>query len=92
MVYWDDAGVYNVSGGCAAVPTLSPLTFTIDNTDYTLTPQQYILQVSIDWRFCMCRTAGLKRVTEACVWLSNQPNLWVKKKTGAVLEKVLLQT
>ncbi len=45
MVYWGDAGVYNVSGGCAAVPSLPPLTFTIEGSDYTLTPQQYILEV-----------------------------------------------
>ena len=47
MVYWSDAGVYNLSGGCAAVPTLPPLTFTIDGSDYTLTPQQYVLQVGM---------------------------------------------
>jgi hypothetical protein len=45
MVYWEDAGLYNVSGGCAAIPSLPPLTFTIDNVDYTLSPEQYILQV-----------------------------------------------
>lgn len=45
MVYWGDAGLYNVSGGCAAIPSLPPLTFTIDNVDYTLSPEQYILQV-----------------------------------------------
>lgn len=46
LVIWEEAGVYNVSGGCEAVHTLPPLTFTINGTDYTLTPEQYILQVS----------------------------------------------
>ena len=55
MLYWDDAGVYNVSGGCAAVPSLPSLTFAIDGSDYTLTPQQYILQVRIYWTLCMCK-------------------------------------
>ncbi len=45
MVFWEEAGLYNVTGGCAAVPSLPPLTFTIDSVDYTLSPQQYILQV-----------------------------------------------
>ncbi|BDA43815.1 Cathepsin E [Coccomyxa sp. Obi] len=48
MVFWEDAGVYNVSGGCAAIPTLPPLTFTIDGADYTLTPQQYVLELPED--------------------------------------------
>ena len=43
--YWDDAGLYNVSGGCSEISTLPRITFTLDGTDYSLDPQDYILQV-----------------------------------------------
>ena len=43
--YWDDAGLYNVTGGCSKIFSLPTITFTLDGTDYPLSPQEYILQV-----------------------------------------------
>ena len=43
--YWSDASLYNVSGGCSKISTLPTITFTLDGTDYPLSPHDYILQV-----------------------------------------------
>ena len=43
--YWKEAGLYNVTGGCSKISSLPTITFTLDGTDYPLTPQEYILQV-----------------------------------------------
>ena len=43
--YWNEAGLYNVTGGCSKIPSLPPITFTLDGTNYPLNPQEYILQV-----------------------------------------------
>ena len=44
--YWEEAGLYNVTGGCSKIAGLPPITFTLDGTDYPLNSHEYILQVS----------------------------------------------
>ncbi|CAL5221878.1 g4141 [Coccomyxa viridis] len=46
--YWEDAGLYNVTGGCSKVSSLPSITFTLDGADYPLSPQEYILQIPED--------------------------------------------
>ena len=43
--YWEEDGLYNVSGGCSNIASLPTLTFTLDGTEYPLSPQDYVLQV-----------------------------------------------
>ena len=43
--FWEAAGLYNVTGGCSKISSLPTIVFTLDGTDYPLTPQEYILQV-----------------------------------------------
>ena len=43
--YWEEGGLYNVTGGCSNVASLPTLTFTLDGTEYPLSPEEYVLQV-----------------------------------------------
>ena len=45
ITYWEEGGLYNVTGGCGNIASLPTLTFTLDGTEYPLSPQEYVLQV-----------------------------------------------
>ena len=52
--YWEEAGLYNVTGGCSRITRLPTITFMLDGTDYPLTPQEYILQVCTATKSSIC--------------------------------------